>query len=183
MVVNVATCVAIANAFLTGMPAIEKNVTVSGDAIKTPSCFRARTGIPVSFLIEQAGGFVAEPEKVISGGPMMGLAQYNTDYPVTKTTSSVLAMLHAPKTYDAEAPCIRCGRCVAHCTMRLMPLKLAEASHKDDIEKAELYNVTECIECGLCSYVCPANKNLLQFIRMIKPDVLRKQREESMKRG
>ncbi|MBR0365750.1 MAG: electron transport complex subunit RsxC [Clostridia bacterium] len=183
VVVNIATCVAIANAFQTGMPAIEKNVTVSGDAIKNPSCFRARTGIPVSFLIEQAGGFTAEPEKVISGGPMMGIAQYNTDYPVTKTTSSVLAMLHAPKTYDAESPCIRCGRCVAHCPMRLMPLKLAEAAHKDDIEKAELYNVTECIECGLCSYICPANKNLLQFIRMIKPDVLRKQREESMKNG
>lgn len=183
VVVNVATCVAIANAFRTGMPAIEKNVTVSGDAIKTPSCFRARTGIPVSFLIEQAGGFVAPPEKLISGGPMMGFAQYNTDYPVTKTTSSILAMLHAPKTYDPDAPCIRCGRCVEHCPMRLMPLKLADAAHKDDIEMAERYNVTECIECGLCSYICPANKNLLQFIRMIKPDVLRKQREESMKRG
>lgn len=177
VVINVATCVAIANAFKTGMPAVMKNVTVSGDAIKTPSCFRARTGIPVSFLIEQAGGFIRQPQKLISGGPMMGIAQYNTDYPVTKTTSSVLALLHAPKTYDEQSPCIRCGRCVAHCPMRLMPLKLAEAAHKDDVDMAELYNVTECIECGLCSYICPANKNLLQFIRMIKPEVLRKKRE------
>ena len=160
-----------------------KNVTVSGDAIKNPSNFKVRTGVPVSFLIEQAGGFTAPPEKVISGGPMMGLAQYNTDYAVTKTTSSVLALLHAPKTYDPDSPCIRCGRCVSHCPMQLMPFKLADAAHRDDIEQAQRYNVLECIECGLCSYICPAKKNLLQFIRMIKPDVMRKLREESAKNG
>ena len=77
----------------------------------------------------------------------MGITQYNLDYPVTKTTSSVLALLHAQKTYDAEAPCIRCGKCVEHCPMRLMPLKLAAASKKDDLETAERYNVLECIEC------------------------------------
>ena len=183
VVINIATTVAIANAFKTGMPAIEKNVTVSGDAIVTPSNFRVRTGVPVSFLIELAGGFKASPEKLISGGPMMGITQYNTDYPVTKTTSSVLAILHAPKTYDADSPCIRCGRCVEHCPMRLMPLKLADAAKNDDLAEAERYNVLECIECGLCSYICPANKNLLQFIRMIKPEVMKKKREEGMKNG
>lgn len=177
VVINVATSVAIANAFKTGMPAVLKNVTVSGDAIVNPSNFRVRTGVPVSFLIEQSGGFKSEPQKLISGGPMMGITQYNTDYPVTKTTSSVLAILDAPDTYDADAPCIRCGRCVDHCPMRLMPLKLAEAAKKDDLETAEKYNILECIECGLCSYICPANKNLLQFIRMIKPEVMRKKRE------
>lgn len=183
IVVNIATSVAIANAFKTGMPAIEKNVTVSGDAINKPSNFRARIGVPVSFLIEQAGGFKEQPEKVISGGPMMGISQYNTDYPVTKTTSSVLALIHAPKTYDADAPCIRCGRCVDHCPMSLMPLKLAGAAKKNDTDEAQRYNILECIECGLCSYICPANKNLLQHIRMIKPEVMRKKREEGMKNG
>lgn len=183
VVINIATAVAIANVFKTGMPAIEKNVTVSGDAIVNPSNFKVRTGIPVSFLIEQAGGFKAEPQKIISGGPMMGITQYNTDYPVTKTTSSVLAMLHAPKTYDADSPCIRCGKCVDHCPMRLMPLKLVAAAKSDNLEMAERYNVLECIECGLCSYICPANKNLLQFIRMIKPEVMKKKREESAKNG
>lgn len=178
VVVNVATAVAIANAFKTGMPAIEKNVTVSGDAVQNPSNFRVRTGVPVKFLIEQAGGFKNEPEKIISGGPMMGISQYNTDYPVTKTTSSVLAISKAEKTYDPDSPCIRCGRCVDHCPMRLMPFKLSEASRKDDIEMARKYNILECIECGLCSYICPANKNLLQFIRMIKPEVMKKVREE-----
>ena len=177
VVINVATAVAIANAFKTGMPAIEKNVTVSGDAVNTPSNFRARTGVPVSFLIEQAGGFKETPQKVISGGPMMGITQYNTDYPVTKTTSSVLLIAKAQKTYDADAPCIRCGKCVEHCPMRLMPMKLVAASKKDDLEMAENYNILECIECGLCSYICPANKNLLQHIRMIKPEVMKKKRE------
>ncbi len=178
VVINAATAAAIANAFKTGMPAVEKNVTVSGDAISKPSNFKVRTGVPVSFLIEQAGGFKEAPEKLISGGPMMGITQYNTDYPVTKTTSSVLAIINAPETYDADAPCIRCGRCVERCPMRLMPLKLANAAKKDDVETAEKYNILECIECGLCSYICPANKNLLQFIRMIKPEVMRKKREE-----
>lgn len=183
VVINVATAVAVANAFKTGMPAIMKNVTVSGDAINTPSSFRVRTGVPVSFLIEQAGGFKKEPQKLISGGPMMGITQYNTDYPVTKTTSSVLALLNPPKTYDPDSPCIRCGKCVDHCPMRLMPLKLVAAAKKDDLEMAERYNVLECIECGLCSYICPANKNLLQFIRMIKPEVMRKKREEAQNNG
>lgn len=178
VVINVATAAAVAAAFRTGMPAVWKNVTVSGDAINKPSNFRVRTGVSVSFLIENAGGFKENPEKLISGGPMMGITQYNTDYPVTKTTSSVLAILKAPETYDADAPCIRCGRCVEHCPMRLMPLKLADAAKKDDVETAEKYNILECIECGLCSYICPANKNLLQFIRMIKPEVMRKKREE-----
>ncbi len=178
VVINVATAVAIANAFKTGLPAIEKNVTVSGDAVKNPSVFRVRTGVPVSFLIEQAGGFANVPEKIVSGGPMMGISQYNTDYPVTKTTSSVLTITKAEKTYDPDAPCIRCGRCVDHCPMRLMPMKLVQASKKDDVDMAQRYNILECIECGLCSYICPANKNLLQFIRMIKPEVMKKVREE-----
>ncbi len=176
IVINTATAAAIADAFVNGMPAIEKNVTVSGDAVVNPSNFRARTGVPVSFLIEQAGGFRATPEKVISGGPMMGITQYNIDYSVTKTTSSVLALIKAPETYNADNPCIRCGRCVDHCPMRLMPFKLSEAAKRSDAETAQQYNILECIECGLCSYICPANRNLLQFIRMIKPEVMRKQR-------
>ncbi|MGN0150670.1 MAG: electron transport complex subunit RsxC [Clostridia bacterium] len=183
VVINIATAVAIANAFKTGMPAIEKNVTVSGDAVNKPSNFRVRTGVPVSFLIEQAGGFKEQPQKVISGGPMMGITQYNIDYPVTKTTSSVLSIVKAAETYDADAPCIRCGKCVEHCPMQLMPLKLADAAKKGDTETAEKYNVLECIECGLCSYICPANKNLLQHIRMIKPEVMKKKREESIRNG
>ena len=181
VVVNGATSVTIAKAITTGMPLIERNVTVSGDAVKTPSNFRVRTGVPVSFVIENAGGFISPPEKVISGGPMMGIAQYNTEYPIVKTTSSILALLHAPKTFDPDTPCIRCGRCVGHCPMQLMPFKLREAAQKGDVDMAAHYYATECIECGLCSYICPANKNLLQYIRMIKPEVLKKQREEAQK--
>ena len=183
VVVNGATAVTIAKAITTGMPLIERNVTVSGDAVKEPSNFRVRTGVPASFVIEQAGGFIEDPEKVISGGPMMGIAEYNTDYPIVKTTSSILALLHAPKTYDPVTPCIKCGRCVDHCPMQLMPYRLRQAARKGDVDMAAKYYATECIECGLCSYICPANKNLLQYIRMIKPEVLKKQREEAQKNG
>ena len=173
----------ISELFKTGIPPVIKNVTVSGDAIKNPSNFKVRIGTPVKVLIEKAGGFVSEPQKIISGGPMMGITQYNIDYPVTKTTSSVLAMIKAPKTYDEDAPCIRCGRCVSHCPMHLMPYKIADCSKKGDVDTAKDYNALECIECGLCSYICPANKNLLQFIRMIKPDVMKKVRGEAQKNG
>ena len=183
VVINIATAVAISNAFKKGMPAIEKNVTVSGDAVVNPSNFRVRTGVPVSFLIEQAGGFKETPEKIISGGPMMGISQYNMDYPVTKTTSSILALIKAPKTYDADSQCIRCGKCVSHCPMHLMPFKLADFSKKGDIEMADKYNITECIECGLCSYICPVYGNILQRIRMIKPEVMKKKREEAARNG
>ena len=181
VVVNGATSVTIAKAITTGMPLIERNVTVSGDAVKTPSNFRVRTGVPVSFVIENAGGFISPPEKVISGGPMMGIAQYSTEYPIVKTTSSILALLHAPKTYDPDTPCIRCGKCVGHCPMQLMPFKLRIAAQNGDVDMAAKHYANECIECGLCSYICPANKNLLQYIRMIKPEVLKKQREEAQK--
>lgn len=181
VVINCATACAISRAFKTGMPAIEKNVTVTGDAIKNPSNFRVKTGTPVSFVIENAGGFIEHPQKLISGGPMMGITQYNTDYPVTKTTSSVLALLKADNTFNPDAPCIRCGRCVDHCPMQLMPFKLAQFSKKGDVDMASKYNALECIECGLCSYICPANKNLLQYIRMIKPEVMKKAREEANK--
>ena len=183
VVINATTAVMISELFKTGIPPVIKNVTVSGDAIKNPSNFKVRIGTPVKVLIEKAGGFVSEPQKIISGGPMMGITQYNIDYPVTKTTSSVLAMIKAPKTYDEDAPCIRCGRCVSHCPMHLMPYKIADCSKKGDVDTAKDYNALECIECGLCSYICPANKNLLQFIRMIKPDVMKKVRGEAQKNG
>lgn len=183
VVINIATAVAISNAFKKGLPVIEKNVTVTGDAIANPSNFRVRTGVPVSFVIEHAGGFLAEPEKIISGGPMMGISQYNVECPVTKTTSSILALKKAPKTYDPTSQCIRCGKCVSHCPMHLMPFKLADFSKSGNVEMADKYNVIECIECGLCSYICPVNGNLLQRIRMIKPEVMKKKREEAGNNG
>lgn len=173
VVVNVDTVYNIRRAFVKGLPVIDRIVTVSGDAIKKPANFRVPLGVPISYLIEKAGGFTVPPQKIIIGGPMMGFAQYTTDVPVAKTTSAVVALQEAPVTYDAEMPCIRCGKCVQNCPMRLMPNHLNEAALKRDLASAQRYQILDCIECGLCSYTCPAKKNMLQNISAFKPEVIK----------
>lgn len=179
VVVNVDTIYNIHRAIRKGIPVIDRIVTVSGDAVNRPANFRVPLGVTVSYLIEQAGGFKAPPQKVIIGGPMMGFAQYTTDTPVSKTTSAVVAMLEAPSTYDEDMPCIRCGKCVSHCPMGLMPNKLNSAAKARDVETALKYNITDCIECGLCSYICPAKKNMLQNISAFKPLAIKAARRDN----
>lgn len=179
VVINVDTVYNIWRAFRKGIPVIDRIVTVSGDAINNPANFRVPLGVTVSYMIEKAGGFKATPQKIIIGGPMMGFAQYTTDAPIAKTTSAVIAMLEAPSTYDAEMPCIRCGKCVFNCPMRLMPNHLNQASLKRDVEEALRFNILDCIECGLCSYTCPAKKNMLQNIAAFKPMAMKAARREN----
>ena len=176
VVVNADTVYNVWRAFKKGLPVIDRIVTVSGDAVNKPGNFRVPLGVPVSYMIEQADGFKAEPQKIIIGGPMMGFAQYTTDVPVAKTTSAVVALLEADTTYDENLPCIRCGKCVNNCPMGLMPNHLNEASLSRDIEKAQKYNILDCMECGLCSYTCPAKKNMLQNISAFKPEVIKAMR-------
>ena len=173
VVVNVDTVYNVWKAFKKGIPVIDRIVTVSGDAIKNPGNFRVPLGVPVSYMIEKAGGFIAEPQKIIIGGPMMGFAQYTTEVPVAKTTSAVVALLEAQTTYDENMPCIRCGKCVGNCPMGLMPNHLNQAALDKDIEMAQRYNILDCIECGLCSYTCPSKKNMLQNISAFKPEVIK----------
>ncbi len=172
VVINIDTCRNIANAVLKGIPVIEKIVTVSGDCVKQPSNFKVPTGVPVSYLFEKAGGFEREPAKIIMGGPMMGTAQYSTDVPVTKTTSSVLALSSADEIYDDGIPCIRCGKCVENCPMHLMPCELNKLALKHDFDGAEKYHITDCIECGVCSYTCPSKENMLANIKIAKFEVI-----------
>lgn len=185
IVMNIETVYEVGCAFRTGMPLTERIVTISGDAVKNPSNFKVPLGVPASFLFEAAGGFVNPPKKIIMGGPMMGIAQYSLDVPVIKTTSSILAFSEPETVYDSEAPCIRCGKCVEHCPMNLMPNKLSQFSLKGDAESAEKYNILDCMQCGMCSYICPARKNLLANIRNMRPVVLKniRKRKEAEKNG
>lgn len=169
VVINVETVYNISKTIRTGMPMTESLVTVSGDAINEPDNFIVPFGVPISFLIEQAKGFKCEPKKIIMGGPMTGTAQYTLDVPGIKTTSAILAFANPPQIYDEESPCIRCGRCVEMCPMNLMPNKLSKAALDEDVEKALKYNILDCMQCGVCSYVCPSKKNLLANIRNIRP--------------
>lgn len=176
VVLNIDTVFSLSKAFTEGMPPVKRIVTVTGDCVKEPQNFEVRLGVPFSFLFEQSGGFTAAPEKIIAGGPMMGTAQFDLTAPVIKTTSSLIAFSKAPAVYDGISPCIRCGKCVEHCPMHLMPLSIASLAAAENYQAAEKYYAVNCMECGLCSYICPANRNPSEFVRRAKQEILAKKK-------
>ncbi|MBN2247855.1 MAG: electron transport complex subunit RsxC [Coriobacteriia bacterium] len=175
LVHNVATAVAIADALESGKPLTERIVTVTG-AVARPGNYRVVIGTLVSDLIEHAGGLVGEVERVISGGPMTGMALGSLEVPITKGSSGIVALpkgMAAPAISD-DQPCIRCGRCPAVCPMGLEPYILATYAGKRMWDAAAERNVIDCIECGACSYVCPTKRPLLQLIRVGKSAAMSK---------
>ena len=157
---------------------MERVVTVSGDAVNEPGNYRVLFGTSHQELIDAAGGFKEEPEKLISGGPMMGFAMFTIDVPVTKTTSSILAFQKNEIAKQPESPCINCGRCVEVCPDRLVPSRLADYAKRHDSGMFEKWNGMECIECGCCSYVCPAKRPLKQSIGSMKKIVLAERKKK-----
>lgn len=178
IVINIDTATAISRAFRQGIPLIERIVTVSGDCIANPTNYSVPIGVPIKHIIESAGGFTDEPKKVILGGPMMGIAQYSLDTPIIKTSSAVLALKDAGYVYNDSSVCIRCGKCVDTCPMRLMPLYLNKYAKAGDLEMAEKYHILDCIECGICSYLCPGMQGPLQNIRSAKQQILENRRKK-----
>lgn len=176
VVLNVYTIYCIHKAFREGLPPVSRIVTVTGDCVKNPQNIKVRLGTSYSSLFELAGGFNDTPQKIISGGPMMGISQFSLDIPVIKTTSSLIALSHAPEVYDKKMPCIRCGKCADHCPMHLMPLNIAKFASSENFDMAEKYYATDCMDCGLCSYICPANRNPVEFIRRAKKAILAKKK-------
>ena len=161
---NVDTIHTIYEAVRKGKPVIDRIVTVTGDAITDPVNFLVRTGTSYQELIDAAGGYLNDPAKIISGGPMMGKAIYDTEIPVTKGSSAILCMTEdAVSEYEPSA-CIRCGKCVDVCPGRVMPVELANAAERGDIDAFLKGEGMECCECGCCSYVCPAKRHLTQTI-------------------
>ncbi len=161
---NVETLISIHNAVINGKPLTERIVTVSGDAVEKPGNFKVLLGTNHQELIEAAGGFKQEPEKIISGGPMMGFAMITADVPVTKTSSAILAFKEDIVAKAMSTPCINCGRCVEVCPSRIIPSRLADYAERHDEETFTAQNGLECVECGSCSYVCPAKRSLKQSI-------------------
>lgn len=161
---NVETLIGIHNAVICGRPLTERIVTVSGDAVQKPGNFKVLLGTNHRELIEAAGGFVQEPQKLISGGPMMGFAMITMDAPVTKTSSAILAFKEDVVAKNPASACINCGRCVEVCPSRIIPSRLADYAERFDEETFVAQNGLECVECGSCSYVCPAKRPLKQSI-------------------
>ena len=175
---NVATIVAVKDAVKEGKPLFQRVVTVTGDAIESPKNLLVRTGTNVSELIEAAGGFKGQPEKVISGGPMMGMAMFTTDVPAVKTFSSLLAFTKDPVSAVEPSNCINCGRCVSVCPQKLMPARLSVLADNNNFEAFEALHGDECVECGCCSFICPAKRNLAQSMKTGRKQVLANRRKK-----
>lgn len=169
---NVETLIAIHNAVVVGRPLYERIVTVSGDGVNEPGNFKVRLGMNQREVVEAAGGLKGEPEKVISGGPMMGFSMFTLDTPITKTSSSILCLTKDEVAEREPSACINCGRCVEACPSRIVPSRLADYAEHHDEETFEKWNGLECVECGSCSYVCPAKRHLKQSIGSMKKIVL-----------
>lgn len=180
VIFNAETCVSVYNAVCYGMPLIDTYFTVDGDAINEPKNIKAPIGTRISDIIEFCGGEKENLAKIVSGGPMMGLAQWDRDSVIMKNTSALLFL--SDKTQDNEiGSCIHCGRCVGVCPMHLMPNYLAQFSSAKDNENAEKFGVLSCVECGSCTYICPGNVPIVQYIRSSKGEILAQREKDAQK--
>lgn len=175
---NVETLVAINRAVKEGKPVMDRIFTVTGDAVANPGNFEYCIGMSYAEILEEAGGFKEDPEKMISGGPMMGFAVFSLEIPTTKTSSSLLCFKKDDVSASEVTACINCGRCVSVCPEQIVPSRLAKMSQFHDSESFERWNGMECIECGSCSYICPAKRPLAQYIKTMKKQILAERRKK-----
>ncbi len=173
VVQNVGTAAALTAAVKQGIPLVERIVTVTGEVVKYPGNFRLKIGTPVLEAVRFAGGVTEEPGKLILGGPMMGFAQRTFQVPVAKNTSGILLLPERRAVNFRSEGCIRCGRCVQGCPMKLVTCMLANAIEAERYDLAEQNHVMDCLECGSCAYVCPAKRPLVQHMRRAKAEIRR----------
>lgn len=181
VVINVTTLAFIARYVKTGMPLVEKCLTVDGSAVKEPKNVIAPIGTPISDVLEAAGDCKSEPAKVLYGGPMMGIAVPDLSAPILKNTNAIIAMDEKEARPPKTTPCINCGACLTHCPLKLDPREIARAYKKNEPEDLKTLCVDLCMECGCCSYVCPAKRHLVQTNKLAKAvlrDYLNKQKAE-----
>lgn len=170
---NVQTVLAVYDAVCRSIPSISRVMTLTGDAMAKPQNYEVKFGMSHAELLEEAGGLVeGGAEKIISGGPMMGMAMYDLNVPITKTSSSILAMSKDEVAACEPTNCIRCGRCATVCPSHLVPQKMAEAANRSDLELFQKLNGMECYECGTCTYVCPAKRRLTQSFKQARRAVM-----------
>ena len=167
-VISCTVVAAIAKYIKTGVPLVAKCVTVDGPAVNTPKNLVAPIGTPVSALFDYCGGLKDDVKKIILGGPMKGQAIPNVDVPIGKSSGAVLAFSGKMAEVPEELDCIKCGRCVAVCPMRLMPSWIEKAFLLKKTEQLRQYKVNLCVECGCCAYKCPAKRPLAQVMSLSK---------------
>ena len=165
---NIATALAVYEAVVNGKPLIQRTLTVTGDAIKSPGNLIARVGTPFQVCVDACGGLNDETSQVFMGGPMMGLVQYDLQVPTLKATSGIVCMQSSQLKNTRHYPCIQCGTCVSVCPMNLVPTRLSRQVETAKYEDCREWGIFNCIECGSCAFVCPSGIPLVQWIRVGK---------------
>ena len=183
VVQNAGTAFAVYEAVQKNKPLIERVVTITGKSLASPSNYMVRIGTLVSDLIKAAGGLPENTGKIINGGPMMGKAVTTAVVPVVKATSGIVILKKEESLRRSVDPCIRCGKCNTVCALKLEPYLLMALTRKDLTERAETERITDCCECGSCSYICPAARPLLDYIRLGKSQVLQMKRERTLEKN
>ena len=179
LVQNIGTVHSIYNAVIEGKPLISRYVTVTGNGVKAPQNFHALIGTPFSHLIKAAGGYSDKAERLLMGGPMMGVQMNSDTVSVVKATNCILVTSEDQLSYstDLAMPCIRCGKCAEVCPVDLLPQQLYWYAKAENAERAEQHHLFNCIECGCCSYVCPSHIPLVQYYRHAK-SLIRDQQQQ-----
>lgn len=169
IVINCTTLAFISRYLKTGMPLIEKVVTVAGGAVKEPKNVLAPIGTSLQDMFDFCGGFTSDPVKVLYGGPMMGITVPSLDAPVLKQTNAILALTNKEAKAPEQTACIRCGTCASVCPFGIDPAAIARGYELGNYENLGKYGLEICMECGCCSFSCPASRPLVQINKMAKP--------------
>ncbi len=162
IVMNVTSVGFLARYLKTGIPLVEKRITVDGGAIKEKGNIIVPIGTSIQYIAEAMGGFVGTPAKILMGGPMMGIALYQADTPLVKNNNAILFLNEKDLVVKETTNCIRCGKCIQACPFNLMPAALEGAYQAKNIDRLKALKVNLCMECGCCSYICPANRPLVE---------------------
>ena len=178
IVLNCTTLAFIANFVKTGMPLINKVVTVDGSAVMNPQNVIVPIGTAMQEVFDFCGGFKDEPKKCLYGGPMMGIAVPDTTAPILKHSNAVIALAAKDAVLPEQTPCIRCGKCIDACPLNLMPVEYARALAVNDMALLEKRKVNLCMECGCCSFVCPARRPLVENNKLAKAELRKYQAEK-----
>ena len=168
VVMNVTSAAVLARYLKTGMPLVTKRITVDGSAVAHPQNIRVTIGTPIHEVLAFAGGLSAPVHKLLMGGPMMGLALMDDQLPVLKQNNAILAFAEPDARMESATTCIRCGRCIRHCPLRLMPSHIVAAYEAGNMERLAELKVNLCMECGCCSFGCPAHRPLVQTNKLAK---------------
>lgn len=176
---NVDTIISIYNAVAKSTPLMRRVFTLTGDAVKDPRNYEVKIGMSFAEVVEANGGFETQPEKIIAGGPMMGMAMFDLNIPITKTNSALLCFKKDEVAASPASACIRCGKCVEACPSHIVPNKMMKAALKGDCAAFEALNGMECMECGSCTFICPAKRPLTQAFKEMRKTVMANRRKKA----